>query len=274
MHTQLRPALGGSTLLKTAKVAPLLTPEIENRLALEAQAGSQRAFDQLLMAHLRLVLALARRFTVDASLRQDLVGEGMLGLVEAARRFDPKRGARLSTYATWWIHAYMRRHVVMHRRVVRAPSSRRGRMLLTGMRTTQRELAQRNGVAPNSEETAAALCVDVQDIEEVESALSRRDVPYGVAADGCECELPSEDASPEGELAQAEELALRRRKISRGLALLDPRDRWIVEQCYLGGDVVSVASVARKLGLSRERVRQLNVRACKRMRHAVPSTEA
>ena len=256
-------------LSKTAASAALLTPEREASLALEAQAGSQRAFDELLNAHMRLVMAIARNFATYGVSVQDLVSEGMLGLVEAARRFDPTRGVRLSAYAAWWIRSYMRRYTIANRRIVRAPSTRKGRKLMARLRTTQRALAQANGAAPTAAAVAAELGVDVRDVEEMDAALSGRDISYRAVSDGPAQELASQDCSPEQLVADAEQRHLAQIAISAALAGANPRDRIIIEQRYLGEEMSSLAATGRSLGLSRERVRQLNGQACKRIRDAV-----
>lgn len=258
------------TLWRTASDAPLLTPESEAQLACEAQAGSQRAFDTLLRAHMRLVLAIARQFTTYGVSLEDLVSEGLLGLVEAARRFDPERGVRLSAYAAWWIRSYMRRYTIANRRIVRAPSTRKGRKLLARLRSTQRTLAQAAGEAPTAEAVASELGVDARDVEEMEAALSGRDVPYRGETDGAAAfELAAEGESPEQLVAEAEQRHVAGRAISNALATESARDRIIVERRHLGEESASLAALGRSLGLSRERVRQLNGEACKRLRAAV-----
>ena len=267
-------SLALQSLWKTASSAPLLSPEREACLAREAQAGSQRAFDQLLQAHMRLVLAIARNFATYGVSKQDLVSEGLLGLVEAARRFDPERGVRLSAYAAWWIRSYMRRYTISNRRIVRAPSTRTGRKLLACLRSTQRAMTQAAGEAPSAAAVAAALGVDVRDVEEMEAALSGRDLSYRSDADGSAVELACEDSSPEQQVAEAEQRQVTSAAISTALASISPRDRTIVEQRYLGDETSSLAAMGRNLGLSRERVRQLNGQACKRIREVVLSSVA
>ncbi len=257
------------SLWKTAKSAEMLSIEDEALLARAAQAGSQPAFDRLLKSHLRLVLTFARKFSSYGAALQDLVGEGLLGLVEAARRYDPDRGARLSTYAAWWIHAYMRRYTIMNRRIVRAPTSRHGCKLMAHLRTTQRELAQLTGEAPDAEAIAEALGVGVRDVEEMEAALSGRDISYGADADGHSWELPSDQSTPEQQVSDAEQERVVSDVIAQTMTLLRDRDRTIVEQRYLGEESKTLASLGRDLGLSRERVRQLNEQACNRLRVAV-----
>jgi RNA polymerase sigma-32 factor len=261
-------------LWRAAKNAPMLSAEHEARLAREARAGSQRAFNDLLNAHLRLVLTFARKFSSYGAALQDLVSEGLLGLVEAARRFDPDRGARLSTYASWWIHAYMRRYTIMNRRMVRAPTSRHGSRLMAHLRSTQRELTQLTGAAPDAHAIAAALGVGVRDVEEMESALSGRDVAYGPEAEAHSWDAPVEQSSPEQLVADAEEQRVVNDVIAKTMAEFRDRDRAIVTRRYFDEEPSTLAALGNDLGLSRERVRQLNEQACGRLRAALQESGA
>ena len=145
----------------------MLTAEEELRLARDANAGSAQGFERLLKSHLRLVLTIAHEFSTYGLPLEDLVSEGMLGLVEAARRFEHERGVRLAAYAAWWIRAYMRRYTIYNRRIVRTPSSRHGRRLLANLRKTQRALTQQFGERPDADLVAKTLHVGVLDVEEM-----------------------------------------------------------------------------------------------------------
>lgn len=256
-------------LTRAAKRAPMLEAEEEHQLALAARDGSDAAFERLLASHLRLVLTIARDFRAYGLPVEELVAEGLLGLVEAARRFDPERGVRLAAYAAWWIRAYMRRHTIANRRIVKAPSSRHGRKLLANMRRTQRELAQATGEQPDAQAVSEALGVGVRDVEEMEAALSGRDVPCGLDAEGRGLEVPAEEPTPEAIVAEAEEREHYAKALRMGLNALSARERHILEQRYLVEEKTSLASIGRGMGLSRERVRQLEHQAQAKMRQAV-----
>jgi RNA polymerase sigma-32 factor len=256
-------------LLAAARQAPMLSAQEEVRLAREAAAGSDRALEQLLRSHLRLVLTLAHEFRSYGVRVDELVGEGLLGLVEAARRFDPERGVRLAAYAAWWIRAYMRRYTIFNRRIVRTPSSRHGRKLLANLRRTQRELAQRDGAAPDAQTVASYLGVTVRDVEEMEGALSGRDVPTDFDPEGYSVELSSTEPSPETIVAEAEDRRTSLRAVKGAMARLSTRERQILQQRYLCEQPQSLASIGRSMGLSRERVRQLEHQAQSKMREAL-----
>jgi len=256
--------IGTKALLKAARHAPLVGAEEEVRLARLAQVGSKPAFEALVRAHLRLVLSMAHEFASYSLPLDELVSEGLLGLVEATRRYDAERGVRLAAYATWWIRAYMRRFTIANRRIVRTPSSRHGRKLLANLRKTQRALQQETGEAPDRERVAEVLGVGVRDVDEMEAALSGRDVPCGP-----EEPAGAEYESPETLVAAAEEQRSSGAALSGALELLNQRERRIVEERYLTEDSASLASLGRELGLSRERVRQIEHRAQDKMRDAM-----
>jgi RNA polymerase sigma-32 factor len=260
---------GLDALLKAAKKAPMLSAEEELKLAKEAGAGSSLGFERLLKSHLRLVLTIAHEFSAYGLPLDDLVSEGLLGLCEAARRYDPERGVRLAAYAAWWIRAYMRRYTIFNRRIVRTPSSRHGRKLLANLRRVQRELSQATGERPDAETVATVLGVGVRDVEEMESALSGRDIACGFDPEGRALDLPSEGPSPEALVAETEEREWSLNAVHGAMRGLSKRERHILKERYLTEESSSLASIGRGMGLSRERVRQLEHQAQAKMRDVI-----
>jgi RNA polymerase sigma-32 factor len=254
MHkqTNVLPALAAEM-----RSAPMLGEQDERELARAAANGSQQAFDALVTSHLRLVGSIAREFGSYGLPMEDLVSEGSLGLVEAARRFDPEKGVRLAAYAAWWIRSYLRRYTIGHRRIVRAPSTRNGRRLMANLRKVQRGLSQRTGGPAPVELVARALDVSTTEVEEMDAALSARDVPVGPVHDRGEVEPADAAPSPERRVADAEERSCHLRAIDTALDSLSPRERRILKLRYLNGASNSLARIGDDLGLSRERVRQL-----------------
>jgi RNA polymerase sigma-32 factor len=256
-------------LLDTGRRSPMLSAEREVALA-----RAREAFDALLASHVRLVVTLAHEFASFGLPKEDLVGEGLLGLVEATRRFDPDRNVRLAAYAAWWIRAYMRRYTIQNRRIVRAPSTRPARKLMANLRRVQRELTQKQGEPPAVEEVAKALRVGVADVEQMEAALSSRDVTLAGGEDRRPVDLPDAAPSPEDLVAEAEERARTRDALDRAIGGLSTRERRIVCERYFGDTNESLANVGRGLGLSRERVRQLERLAQTKLRGAVLASVA
>jgi len=261
-------------LRSIAASAPMLTADEEVRLARQAQDGSAVARDALVRSHLRLVLAIASNFRTHGVELDDLVSEGLLGMVEAVKRFDPDRGVRLAAYAAWWIRAYVRRFTIVNRRIVRPPSTRNARKVLSHLRSVQRDLTQKNGAAPDSAAVAAALNVDASDVTEMEDVLRGRDVEFGPGPDGAGREFASATATPEDELIASDDQRWAETVITQAMAELSPRERDVFAERSLQDAPPSLAAMGSRLGLSRERVRQIHERGYQKVRAAVLSSVA
>ena len=257
-------------LRRSAAAAPMLDAELERAYLQRIQSQDDpEALRQLLDAHLRLVVAMAARFARTGVSLAELVAEGNLGLVEAARRFDPAKGTRFSTYAGWWVRARISRFALGNRRIVAAPSTRNARKLFASMRSAERRLQQEGCDRPSREAIAAATGTSPEDVAMVESALSARDVPVGPAEDGASLELDSHDPSPEQEISEAEESERRTRIVALALESLARREGVVVQRRILEDDGETLAEIGRVLGLSRERVRQIEARAKRKLRAAL-----
>jgi len=149
---------------------------------------------------------------------------------------------------------------------VGAPSTRNARRLISGLRRTQRQLAQELGRSPSREQVAAHLEVTPEEVDMVEAALSGRDLSIGPGPEGQLLELPSELLSPEQQASEQEARELNAASVRRALAKLDQRERAIVERRLLAEDRETLADIGVAMGLSRERVRQIELRACQKLR--------
>ncbi len=256
-------------LRRAANEAPMLDAPTEERLVRELREGSERALSQLLASHLRLVLATARRYAGNGVSLEDLVAEGNLGLVEAAQRFDPARGTRFGTYAAWWVRAFIRRYALSNRRIVPAPSTRNARKLLSSLRKTQRRLTHERGRPPELEEVASALGVPAADVAMIESVLTSRDVALGAGDDGLSWEVMDARPSPEQEASDTETREQREETVAWALSTLNEREREIVRRRFLDDDTDTLAVLGATLGLSRERVRQIEKKAQLKLRTAL-----
>jgi len=230
-----------------------------------ARTGSRSAHDQLLVAHLRLVLRIARGYVKHGVPYEDLVGDGMVGLAEAAQRFDPERGVRFSAYAAWWIRAHIRRSTLANRRIVATPSTRAARKLIARLRETERALGQQLGRIATREEVAASLGVTADDVGMVDTALRERDVVVGDVEHGG-VELADFGCSPEQLVADAELRADVERAVDHAVGTLTEREREIVRRRITSDDADTLNVVGQALGLSRERVRQIESKACEKLR--------
>jgi RNA polymerase sigma-32 factor len=256
-------------LERAARSQGMLSRDQERRLAMQARLGDQHAFDCLVRAHIPLVFAMAFEFRSYGLSSDELLSEGLVGLVKAARDFDPERGTRLATYAAFWIRALMRSYSVKNRRIVRGPSTRNARKVRGSLRRTERELEQRLGARPDAEAIATALNVPISDVQEVRAVLGTRDVAYGPEIADGGFEMASDGPSPEAAVVAADEQRNATARLSWALSQLEPRARCVLERRYLDDGQCTFADLGRELSLSRERVRQIEVQAKRDVRAAV-----
>jgi len=242
-----------------AREKPLLSAELERSLLKRAQVGDQRAVHELVESHMRLVVQVASRYAREGLSAHDLVSEGVLGLMEAVRRFDLAHDARFASYSAWWVRACVRRYALANRRIVGGPSTRGARIARARLRQTERLLAQRFSRRPTRAELAEQLGVAEHDVELVEVALSSRDVSLTTEEQtgAGTLDLADETASPEQAVAEAEHQAACERSIHRALTGLSDRERAVVREQFFEEDGKSLADVGRALGVSRQRAGQI-----------------
>ncbi len=167
------------------------------------------------------------------------------------------------------MRSLIRRFTMANRRIVGAPSTRAARRLLSKLRETQRQLTAELGHTPTREQIAKALEVTVADVATVEAALSGRDVSLAPTPDGQVIELACERATPEETAAREQARAMNERSVHDALDRLERRERLIIERRLLDDDRETLAHIGDELGLSRERVRQLELRARQKLRAAL-----
>ena len=207
-----------------------LSREEEIDLAARTVAGDRLAATRLVRAHQRFVVYLAKRYRRHGVPFADLIQEGTVGLLEAIRRFNPERNTRLSTYAVWWIRAAIQDQIVRSAPLARLGSSAARRTQLFGAR---------RGPGPAEPDAGAIPSVD---------------------------SLPSREPSPEERLIGARQWRQPLRLLPGALKSLSPRERLIIARRFLNQPARSRAAIGRELGLSKERVRQLEIRALARLR--------
>ncbi|MEA2320559.1 MAG: polymerase primary sigma factor [Solirubrobacteraceae bacterium] len=244
---------------------PLLSKKEEIELAKRIERGDLEAKDRLINSNLRLVVSLAKKYpTYDLTLL-DLIQEGIFGLVRAAEKFDWRKGYKFSTYATFWIRQAIQRGIENRARTIRIPShvGIRQRKLAKVETDLRREL----GRDPTEEEMAEASGLKLSHVQEAREAqrtvvsLDRPiggedQTPFGAL-------LPSDDASPDEEVA----VSLEQEAVHRALEQLPDRQREVVSLRYGidGGDPQHLSETGRQLGISPERVRQIETAALKRL---------
>jgi RNA polymerase sigma factor (sigma-70 family) len=245
----------------------LLTADEEQDLARRIRAGDAQAERHLVEANLRLVVSIARRYLNRGLSLLDLIEEGNVGLLHAARKFLPDRGTRFSTYATWWIRQAVVRALANQARTIRLPVHVE---LLLGQSTRKRNaLTQELGRAPTSEELALALGWPVSQVEQLEAVRQHPlslDSPTG--EDG---QARLRDAVPDTSTVPTEslmEILKLRADLAGVLEDLPDSERNVVTLRFgLGGEeAMTLESIGRRLGVTRERVRQIEAAALKRLR--------
>lgn len=253
-----------STLRSLARTNAPLAADRERELITRAKAGCSKARDELVRGHMRLVIATVRKLRRNAD--EDLIAEGVLGLLEALDRFDPTYEVRLATYAAPWIRVRAQRHVLATRRIVGAPDTRAARKVLARIGRVERELYATTGDA-SPEAIARELGVTADDVSQVIVAMRSSDTPVlGQREDGHGHEPASSLPSPEEAFAESEEREQLTSAIGRALSVLPPRERAIVEARRLEDDrKCTLGDLAATLSLSSERVRQLEIRALRRL---------
>lgn len=256
----------GLYLRDIAKV-PLLTPEQEQELARRVQAGDADAERQLIEANLRLVVRVARRYLNRGLSLLDLIEEGNLGLLHAVTKFQPGRGTRFSTYAVWWIRQAVARALANQARMIRLPVHIE--LLLGQYMKKKAALTQDLGRAPTTDEIAKALGQPLEEIEHIERMRQRPvslDAPIGQEGDG-KFEDLVKDAEPLPGAGLA--AALKAREDLAGvLRDLPDTERSVLELRFglAGEEPRTLESIGRQLGLTRERIRQIEAAALARLR--------
>lgn len=244
-----------------------MSADQERELAVRVRHGSIPALHELIARHEPLVRSIASRYRNASIAREDLVHEGFLGLLDAAARFDPERGTRFATYARWWVRHYVQRYLSANRRVV-APSQAR---IMRRLRRTLREATRRcaaEGGAVTTDELAAALRVSVREVQEAQVELSAIDLSVDEAS-GSGRSFATEAATPEDQVADRERQRLISAILAQALSALDEREQLVVHERMLRDRPVPLREVGARLGVSRERIRQIQAAALAKMRAAL-----
>jgi len=247
--------------------SPLLSPEEEVHFARLARKGDEMGRKRMIESNLRLVVKISRRYVNRGLSLLDLIEEGNLGLIRAVEKFDPERGFRFSTYATWWIRQTIERAIMNQTRTIRLPIHV-VKELNVYLRAA-RELAQKLDHEPSAEEIAELLDKPVADVKRM-LALNERvtsvDTPLGPNSDKSILDTVADDRSADPcSTLQDNDI---RGSLSDWLDELSEKQREVVSRRFglRGYETSTLEEVGREIGLTRERVRQIQVEALKRLR--------
>jgi RNA polymerase sigma-32 factor len=265
-------------LKQQAQAAPELDRELEADLIARWQAGDGRAKEQLVRCHQRYVLALALKYRHYGVPVSELVAEGNLGVVLALARFRPERGVRFGTYAAHWVRAQMLACVVKSGRAVSGSDGPLRSQLFFRLRRERARVFNLLGAGDAADrELAARLGVSLERVQRLNQRLDARDVALDAKGPGESIAAVERLAAPhdqEHELFTQQVRGSLCAGVERALARLDRRERVIVEQRHLAepGQELSLAEIARSMGVSRERARQLEQRAILKLRRLISAS--
>jgi RNA polymerase sigma-32 factor len=259
--------------------AALLGSEEERALALRAEAGDDQAMERLVTSHLRFVVKIARSYRGWGLPMSDLVQEGTLGLIQAVRRFDPDRGVRLSTYATWPVRAAIQEAVLRSWSVVRLGTSNaqkslalRLKRMMPGTGHDDRDIADdvAAGMAARFGVTIAEVVAVARRMRGIDRSL---DQPVGAAPAAVET-LASPAPTPEAVAAAASDQRYVATALASALAKLSLREQLVIQRRYLAEASATFTAIGSELGVSKDRVRQLEAKALAKLRELLANTLA
>jgi RNA polymerase sigma-32 factor len=258
---------------------PLLSPPDEHRLAVHyAKSGDVEAAAKLVTANLRLVVKIAYEYRRAYRNMMDLIQEGNIGLMQAVKRYDPYRGVKLSSYAAWWIRAYMLRFILNNWRMVKIGTTQAQRKLFFNLSKEKARLSAL-GIEPTHAEIAKRLNVDEKDVVEMDRRLSRGDASLDASVSESDGKpttrmdlLPAAGVGPDLIAEGSEIQEIVRERLEEFRKTLTGKDVAIFDKRLVSEEPMTLQQLGDEFGVSRERVRQLEARLTGRLRDYLRET--
>lgn len=259
-----------SLFYRDVKRIPRLDREEEMRLArLWQNEHDREAARQLVGANLYGVAAIAREYRHFGLPEGDLIQEGVLGLMHAVKRFDPERGFRLMTYASWWVRAAIHDFILRSWSIVKLGTTKLQRRIFAGLRKAKDAIAAMEG--HKADEVGAEYGLSAVEYQEAAQSYLQRDVSLDADVEGqaLVTALPSDMATPEEIVVEENWQDHQASMLQQALTHLSDRDRYIIEQRHMSDSPATLKELAEEFGVSIERIRQLESRAMKQLRELV-----
>jgi RNA polymerase primary sigma factor len=246
----------------------LITPEEEVELAQRIKKGDQRALEKLTRANLRFVVSVAKQYQHQGLSLPDLINEGNLGLIKAAKKFDETKGFKFISYAVWWIRQCILQALAEQSRIVRLPLNKIG--ALNKIHKTFVELEQEREREPTPDEVAEALDLDEEKVASTIKLSGRHlsvDAPFQDGEDNSLLDVLENNEAPKADNTLINESLTK--EIERTLNTLSEKERQVIRAFYgIGKKQKSLEEIGKEIGISRERTRQIKEKAIKRLRHS------
>jgi RNA polymerase sigma-32 factor len=259
----------------------LLSVDEEQKLARRFVKGDLMAGHRLVTANLRFVVKVAYEYRSYGIKMSDLIQEGNIGLMKAVQKFDADKGIRLISYAVWWIRAYIQNYILKSWSLVKLGTTQAQRKLFFSLARTRRELEKLNNgeVALNVDEIARRLHVKPTEVREMEQRMGGRDLsldaPMGEDGGNTHVDFVVSGAvGQDDEFADKEEAGLISAHVKTALQRLDPRERFIIEQRVMNERPMTLKELGEHFGFSRERARQLEIRAKDKLKNELSALMA
>ena len=272
------PAVAGTLDLYMTEINrfPVLTAEEEFSLAVRlAKYNDMEAAEKLVVSNLRFVVKIAHEYRNYGLKLADLVQEGNIGLMHAVKKFDPYKGYRLISYAVWWIRAYIQNYIIKSWSLVKIGTTQAQRRLFFKLSQARKQLESLSANRPEFAEIAATLGVRPEEIEEMETRMSGRDLSLDaqVNDDGESTHLDYltyEREDQETALIRKEEMALVRHNIAGALAQLNEKESFIIRNRVMADNPLTLQAIGDRYHITRERARQIEKQALRKLGLAIP----